>query len=276
MAAPTRRCSQSSPSTPTYTTPEPSASQSKHPPPIPRPGRGSGDVVSIRSGPPPTSTIVTADRVPQRCTNATVRPSGESRGSVSSRPARTSSTEMGSTEPARPARGPELIGLDRHGARLDDRDRRVETRLIAVDRDVHTALSPRRRCPMIDPNKPNTTTRPTMSPVARTDCDHRCGPLRRRPDRRLSRARGVRAAHRSTDDHRSAAVRPTPGVAVVLHRAALQRVPIHPRPSPTPQHPTEREHHVPSHCTPSTNWRTSASVTLACVARPSIHVSSAS
>ena len=44
------------------------------------------------------STIVTAARVPQRCTNATTRPSGESRGSVSSRPARTSSTEIGSTE----------------------------------------------------------------------------------------------------------------------------------------------------------------------------------
>ena len=84
---PPRRCSHSSPSTPTYTTPEPSASQSKHPPPIERPGRGSGDAVSIRSGPPPTSTIVTAARVPQRCTNATVRPSGERRGSVSSRPA---------------------------------------------------------------------------------------------------------------------------------------------------------------------------------------------
>ena len=93
---PARGCNQSSPSTATYTTPEPSASQSKQPPSMPRPGRGSGDVVSIRSGPPSTSTIVTALRPPQRCTNATVRPSGESRGSVSSRPARTRSIGTGS------------------------------------------------------------------------------------------------------------------------------------------------------------------------------------
>ena len=93
--APTNGWIQSSPSAATYTTPLPSASQSKHPPPNPRPARGSGEVVSIRSGPPSTATNVIAERSPHRWTNATDDPSGDSRGSVNSRPAVTSSIGIG-------------------------------------------------------------------------------------------------------------------------------------------------------------------------------------
>ncbi len=160
---PPRRCSHSSPSTPTYTTPEPSASQSKHPPPIERPGRGSGDVVSIRSGPPATSTIVTAARVPQRCTNATgpaVR--GESRlGELTAR----EDQFDGNGFDAAPA------GADQARSTRRETTTRPPRRNSLARGEAATCtlqLSPRRRCPMIDPNQPNTTTRPTMSPVART------------------------------------------------------------------------------------------------------------
>ena len=60
---PPHGCSQSSPSARhVHDTGCRRRSQSKQPPPVPRPGRGSGVVVSIRSGPPPTSTVVTAAR----------------------------------------------------------------------------------------------------------------------------------------------------------------------------------------------------------------------
>ncbi len=67
--------------------PEPSGSQSKQPPPSPRPAAGSGSVVSIRSGPPSAATTTIADEPPIVATNATDEPSGDSFGSVSSRPA---------------------------------------------------------------------------------------------------------------------------------------------------------------------------------------------
>jgi hypothetical protein len=67
--------------------PDPSGSQSKQPPPRPRPAAGSGSVVSIRSGPPDTETTTIAVEPLIVATKATVEPSGDSFGSVSSRPA---------------------------------------------------------------------------------------------------------------------------------------------------------------------------------------------
>ena len=86
-ARPAIECNHRSPPTAAYTTPEPSGSQSKQPPPNPRPAAGGGSVVSTRSGPPAAATTTIADDPPVVATKATYEPSGDSFGSVSSRPA---------------------------------------------------------------------------------------------------------------------------------------------------------------------------------------------
>ncbi len=86
-APPAIECNHRSPPTAAYTMPEPSGSQSKQPPPSPRPAAGSGSVVSMRSGPPSAATTTIADEPPIVATKATDEPSGDSFGSVSSRPA---------------------------------------------------------------------------------------------------------------------------------------------------------------------------------------------
>ena len=85
-APPANACNHRSPAA-AYTTPDPSGSQSKQPPPNPRPAAGAGSDVSIRSGPPSTATTTIAVESRDAVTNATREPSGDSFGSVSSRPA---------------------------------------------------------------------------------------------------------------------------------------------------------------------------------------------